>query len=834
METRHLWRGEWLAANELPERLETLGAELAVALGCTMSCECLLGAAEKLSDKIEAAQTPELVAELMRLGYSSREAKETLGEMAQVLKRQELQDKLQRELGSIEPAQFRRISYEEPVLECWRPLGVLVHIAPANAPAVPALSVLEGLLTGNVNIMKDSPRNGEFSMAFLKALADEDESGSLKKHIYVLSISSSEEAVLDKILQEADGVAVWGGEEAVAAVRGKTPSGVRFIDWGHKISFAYVSGSRAADERVLENIAREICVVEQQACSSPQCIFLDTSDRKELEDFAQRVAQALEKIGPQYPRKQPGVQEQAEITTAMQMMKAEEVLGAGKLIEGAGGAFCVLLDYEPFLKPSPLFRSVIVKPLPRRDIVANLRPIRGYLQTAGLACAPGETDELAQILAGAGVLRVTPIGEMLSSYSGEPHDGVYALPRYAKRVSCKLADPFSRVTSFNLKAGTVSAKEKAPLLNKEGFLKRGVMEETAKLYVKSGGSSSKPKLAAYSWEDYELQMKTGADGLFAAGLDPKRDRCMNLFDSGHLYGGFLSFFSVLQLLGAVQFPMAADNDLEYVADMIIEHRVNTLLGMPSYIRKLFAQQHEKLKAYGGVEKILYGGEHMTPTQSEFFKREFGVKLVRSAAYGSNDAGPMGYSCEHCSGSVHHLCAQLQEMEIVKLEGDEPAATGEIGRIVVSRRAIKDRPLKRYEIGDLGRWVEGRCVCGSCDPRFELLGRYGDIVRCGGEFFNYRKLVALLGSELAYGGEVQMIVEAKELGKDSITLRLTKEDKAPTKDVIRKVLLEKYAELREMVERDGILEFVVEFAAPEEFEHIVGSGKLREIIDRRQG
>lgn len=834
MEKRHLWRGEWIADQELVSRLERLGQELSVNIGKSLATQTLIAAAEALNQKISQQQVPQLITCIIQQGYNLQEATETLRELSSVLNKQALQSKLKRELGSYQPAQFRRISYEQPILECWRPLGVLVHIAPANALAIPALSVLEGLLTGNINIMKDSPRNGEFSMEFLKALIDADSSGELKNFVYVFSISSADDKTMDLILQQADGVAVWGGEEAVAAVRSKTPTGVRFIDWGHKLSFAYVTSEKANEQPVLEAIAREICVVDQQACSSPQCVFLDTADRRELASFAERLAAVLAEVGRHYPRKLPSTQEQAEITTAIHLMKAEEVLGAGRVIEDetGNGSFYVLVDYEPYIKPSPLFRTILVKPLLRSDIIANLRPVRGYLQTAGLACAQTDLAELSVTLANAGVLRITPIGEMLSSYAGEPHDGVYALPRYAKRVSCKLSDDLSRITSFGAESKPFIAGEQPPLLTKEGFLQRGVQADTAKIYVKSGGSSSKPKLSGYSWEDYALQMQAGADGLFFAGLDPTTDRCMNLFDCGHLYGGFLSFFSVLQLLGAVQFPMAADNDLAYVADMIIEHKVNTLLGMPSYIRKLFTQQHDKLKAYHGVEKIFYGGEHMTPAQIAFFQQEFGVRLVKSGAYGSNDAGPMGYACEYSTGGIHHVLREVQHMEIVQIEQDQPVAHGEIGRIVVSRRAIKDRPLLRYEIGDLGRWVPGACACGSPDPRFELLGRYGDIVRCGGEFFNYRRIVRIISSELGYSGEVQMVVDVQERGKDSITLRLLR-DNSLTAAAVQQTILEKYAEFREMIERDQVLTLSVEFVDQSDFEYIASSGKLREIIDRRQ-
>jgi hypothetical protein len=41
-------------------------------------------------------------------------------------------------------------------------------------------------------------------------------------------------------------------------------------------------------------------------------------------------------------------------------------------------------------------------------------------------------------------------------------------------------------------------------------------------------------------------MELAAEGLYAAGLEPKNDRVMNLFYAGSLYGGFTSFFTILE------------------------------------------------------------------------------------------------------------------------------------------------------------------------------------------------------------------------------------------------------------------------------------------------
>jgi hypothetical protein len=118
----------------------------------------------------------------------------------------------------------------------------------------------------------------------------------------------------------------------------------------------------------------------------------------------------------------------------------EEHLGLTRVWSGPDLRWHVIAETSPALRASPLFRTVWVKPLPRDAIVATLRPMRRYLQTAGIRAADTELPGLVPGLLAAGVDRITPVGSMHASYPGEPHDGEYALRRYSRRVSLRLMD----------------------------------------------------------------------------------------------------------------------------------------------------------------------------------------------------------------------------------------------------------------------------------------------------------------------------------------------------------------------------------------------------------
>jgi phenylacetate-coenzyme A ligase PaaK-like adenylate-forming protein len=629
----------------------------------------------------------------------------------------------------------------------------------------------------------------------------------------------------------ADAVAAWGGEEALAGVGALLRPGARLVDWGPKLSFAYLTGPAASDVDTLRAVARDVCRVDQQACSSPQVVYLDTEDDGEVFAFAERFAEVLGAEAANHPPRLPDRPEWAEITNTVLVAEAERHLGLTAVHAAEDGSWRVLADVRSALQASPLFRTVWVKPLPRKVITATLRPMRRYLQTVGLGADRAEIALLSRALFTAGVQRITGPGRMLDSYHGEPHDGVYALQRYSRRVDIQLDERFAGDACLDDLTDTgLLPPPQVAITTKNEFetLQEGVTG--AEVFFRSGGSSGAPKLSMFTWDDYHEHMRFGAEGLIAAGFDPRTDRAMNLFFGGQLYGGFSSFFSVLETMRAVQYPMAAQDDYRQVAESIVHHGVNTVLGMPNYLVRVFDAGADVLRGYRGVRKVFYGGEHFPDRQRRWLRDEFGVEVVRSAAYGSVDAGPLGYQCAHSAGRVHHLFTGVQALEILDLDEDRPVAAGQTGRLVFSSYTRRGQRLDRYEIGDLGRWIDDDCPCGRRTPRFELLGRFGDIFRSGSHFLNYRRFVAVAEDAFGYAGDLQILLDEDEHG-ESLVVRL-EGGKAPETAAAARTFLNEYGDLHHAVERDRLVTFAVRTADAGAFQRTPISGKLLAVVDRR--
>ncbi|MGK5544571.1 aldehyde dehydrogenase family protein [Streptomyces sp. URMC 127] len=826
----HYWQGAFIGDDEAARRLETLPAAVEQALAAPLDTETLLAACDTLAKALRDPAHP-VRARLAPHVPAGEDAGLLLGELAAFLDRGALSRKLRRELGGTAPQRLTRPDAKETVYEAWAPVGLVAHIAPGNAATVAPLSLIEGLLAGNVNVLKTSSADTLLAQHLLAELAALDPTGAVAERVIVLRFSSSRQDWLKLMCAPADAVAVWGGEAAVEGVAAHVPPGARLVEWGHKISFAYLTRDAWADEATLAALAADVCLFEQQACSSPQVVYLDTEDTDEVFAFAERFAAVLAGMPPAEGEPLDPAEE-AELTTTELIARLEEHLGLTRVIAAPDGSWRVMADTRPALTASPLHRSVWVKPLPRKGLIGALRPMRRYLQTAGIAGSRTDVAELSATVLAAGATRVTPVGAMTAGYSGEPHDGVYALQRYSRRVAVQADERFATTACLDdLARAAVFPAPTGPLLDKAAVqdLNRGVARGDAELYFRSGGSTGAPALSLFSWDDYDTQMHAAARGLLAAGYDPARDRTANLFYCGGMYGSFISFFSILERLGGVQIPMAAGPDHRATAEAIVAHDVDTLFGMPSYLWQLLHEEQDALRAYGGIRKIFYGGEHFTEEQRRTLAETFGIEVIRSITYGSTDLGPLGYQCTESTGSVHHLHADLHTLEILDAAEDRPVEPGETGRLVFTTRARRGQHLDRYVIGDIGRELPGRCPCGSHAPRFELLGRLGDVMRVATYFLNYRRFVTIAEENLRFVGELQIVL-GNDGPRESLTVRM---ERTPSTDAhaAREAFLAGYPELRTAVE-EKLLDLTVETVDGASLDRTPASGKLRTVVDNR--
>ncbi len=308
------------------------------------------------------------------------------------------------------------------------PLGVLFHIGAGNLEALSAYSVVEGLLAGNVNLLKLPEGEQGISSALLKRLVQI--CPQMRPYIYVYSIPSSDVRRIKLLAELADGIVVWGGDGAVSAVRQLARPSAVLIEWRHKLSFAYVTEQGLKEEPdQLYSLARHMLDTDQLLCSSCQGIYLDTESGGRAKEFGREFLQILDAEAEKRPMRNQGFRAR---NTLRVYSGSLEAAAFGRKEVFCGRRASVTVMESPELEGSLMFGNCWVKRLPKKALLGVLRENSGILQTVGLVCGREEGAELSYLLRRAGAVRVCSPGEMSALSGPQPHDGEYPLRRYSK------------------------------------------------------------------------------------------------------------------------------------------------------------------------------------------------------------------------------------------------------------------------------------------------------------------------------------------------------------------------------------------------------------------
>lgn len=425
----NLVNGEILGAKECDAVLDDLDGRILRTLEKGAPDPKLVIAA---CDRLVAGLDEEMYLEAMAgLGIDETLGRSYIGQARRMFCGEYLRRRLSAELGEGygRPNTYVPLFEERAVTEKRCPLGVLLHIAAGNADGLPAFSVLEGLLTGNINILKLPAAEGGVSVRLLRELIRAEP--ALADYIYVFDYSSKDIEHIEQLVSAADAVVVWGGKEAVSALRRLVPPNVRLIEWGHKVSFAYTTENGITEEG-LRGLAENMVRTGQLLCSSAQGVFIDTDDMAAVYAFCGRFLPVLEETARRSPQRY-GIGVRAQSALRLYTEELEGIYRGSRVFRGENGSLTAYPD--KVLDTAIGFGNAWVRPLPRGELIRVLRPYKNYLQTVGLLCAESERGRLAQTLFQTGVVRVCPGGRMSMTYCGAPHDGDYPLRRYTKVVS---------------------------------------------------------------------------------------------------------------------------------------------------------------------------------------------------------------------------------------------------------------------------------------------------------------------------------------------------------------------------------------------------------------
>lgn len=143
----------------------------------------------------------------------------------------------------------------------------------------------------------------------------------------------------------------------------------------------------------------------------------------------------------------------------------------------------------------------------------------------------------------------------------------------------------------------------------------------------------------------------------------------------------------------------SDSYLEEMRNAMVEKQPRIIFSYSSTLVEL-AKYIEKTgtdAAAFGLKSVLTGGEGISEENRQLLERVFGAKVYRR--YSNMEMGILGQDMG--DGGSYRLNWGSYYFECLKIDCDEPARPGEVGRIVITDLFNYAFPMIRYDTGDLG-------------------------------------------------------------------------------------------------------------------------------------
>jgi phenylacetate-coenzyme A ligase PaaK-like adenylate-forming protein len=678
--------------------------------------------------------------------FSSEMNVGTLDLLPTLLDKSNLEKRLQTEFKNIRtldgPDQLK--GYEGKIY--YAPLGTVLHVTAGNVFLGAIDSIIMGVLTKNISLVKLSQKNLFVPNLFIESLKAVDVNNVIFPYIKLFSWKGGDKSVEDFFKKRVDGIIAWGGEDMVTSYQNELPSKVKFIQHGPKISFQVISKKfLEKNPNSVHDIVKDIITYDQAACANSQNIYLE--ETIDYDQFLKQLVSAFENNLSE--RRELDSNEYVELLKDQQEGSFYEYISGNK--RHVGTNFQIQYDHD-VLAPSALNRSIKIKKFKNSfNLYQRIKSFSFYLQTCGLGVTAKESIQYKKDLILAGVNRVTDLGQMLSSLDGSPHDGQYSLMELTRVCADETKESMAQFLQLNQAPFYSELKDKElcdyPLIDGDTLAKHSLIKDRVFLepnansgfLYSSGGTTGNPKYCFYDYDEFEVVTDLLARSYKELGLAPGM-HVANLFMAGNMWSSFNAVQDALKACNTVQYPiggLVAAEDLKFLVE---KFKIKVLFGLPGMLIKL-ANEVPSLE----IDMIFYAGESFSDEGLEYIKKTWNCSKVFSAGYASVDVGPIGYQGADCDKGEHYLFDDLIKLEIINEEA------------VVTSKIRKKMPIIRYQTGDKVKLIE----TSNGKTKFKLIGRVDKKINIWSSRFEFSEVKSVL-DKIGYSKKFQVILNKKSL------------------------------------------------------------------------
>ena len=303
-----------------------------------------------------------------------------------------------------------------------------VHIAAGNLPNPALTSIVFGLLMRSAQFVKCASGASFLPRLFAHSIYEAD--GKLGACLEIAEWRGGNSALENVLFAEADCVTATGSDETLDKIRKHLPLKTKFLGYGHRMSFAFVSGevlygSRA--KKIVAAAADDVVGWNQLGCLSPHVIYVQLGGEISPEHFAQLLAEELEKRETSEPRGALPAEHAAAIASRRgiyEVRAAHAPESTQHWCSKDSTAWTVIYEADARFQLSCLNRFIYVKGVADlKTALESADSVRGKVSTVGIAAPEEKLNEIAMQLARWGATRICPLGQMQNPPLTWRHDG---------------------------------------------------------------------------------------------------------------------------------------------------------------------------------------------------------------------------------------------------------------------------------------------------------------------------------------------------------------------------------------------------------------------------
>ncbi len=303
------------------------------------------------------------------------------------------------------------------------------HVAPGNLPIPTMMEMVLGLLVRSAQFVKCASGRGFVPRMFAHSIYEADR--KLGACLEIAEWKGGLDALDLALFAECDCVVATGSDETLAAISGKIPRTARFIGYGTRVSFAYVTREALRQtQSVVKRAAADVAAWNQCGCLSPHVIYVEDGGTVSAETFADLLAKELEALEGTHPRGPLSATEASDIARRRSFyeVRAAHSPETKMWASNQSTAWTVVLESDPKFQVSCLNRFIYIKAVTEVDqALHGADSMREKISTVGLAAGAADAPELARKFARWGARRICPLGQMQRPPLGWRHDGRPAL-----------------------------------------------------------------------------------------------------------------------------------------------------------------------------------------------------------------------------------------------------------------------------------------------------------------------------------------------------------------------------------------------------------------------